>query len=83
MAGLGFLWGPPPRVRNHRRIGESSRTAKTNKGQRKEIIYEKSNIDGHPAGVGLFRAFTRSASDQSSARRMLSQLYDGGRVQCA
>ena len=37
MAGPEFLWGPPPRVRNHRRIGESSRPAKTNKGQRKEI----------------------------------------------
>ena len=78
MAKHEFLTAPTPCVRVYWRIRENSRTAKDNE---RKLIYEKSNIDGHSAGVGLLCAFTRSASGQSSAGRVLSQLHDSGRVQ--
>ena len=59
--------GPPPRVRNHRRIGESSRRAKTNKDNERKLIYEKSNIDVVSCRCWLSCAFTRSKRGVSPA----------------
>ncbi len=83
MAGHEFLMGADSACADlSAHQGEFTDELKQTKDNERKLIYEKSNIDGHPAGVGLLCAFTRSASGQSSAGRMLSQFHDGGRVQC-
>src|SRR4029453_11306720 len=73
-----MLGKPTPRVRGDRRIGENSRTAKTKKDNERKLNHEKSkyDINGHPAGVGVFCVFTRSASGLSQElRQKLQHLF--------
>jgi hypothetical protein len=42
IAGHEFPWGPTPRVRVYRRIGEDSRTAKKRKDNERKLNHEKS-----------------------------------------
>jgi hypothetical protein len=83
VAGNEFLKGLAPRVRAYRHIRENSLTAKTKKDNERKLIYENSNIGDYLAHGGMLCVFAASASGQSSAGRVRSQLHDSARMQCS